>query len=140
MCWRGDFFNNVSTLNICIHGTIGLAATLALLVRIGPGAHRIDTPVGWGTATLCGNGTVEIDHVEVFGPLRDAALAESRNFALCPGKAYDRSPCGKPFSRSTHSRERFLGRVGVRSGGVLAGFRPNLENSGNLPLVRGDSI
>jgi len=35
----------------------------------------------------------EIDHVELFGPPSDAK-ANSRNFVLCPGKAYDRSPCG----------------------------------------------
>jgi len=35
----------------------------------------------------------EIDHVELFGPARSAG-AHSRNFVLCPGKAYDRSPCG----------------------------------------------
>jgi 4-hydroxyproline epimerase len=34
----------------------------------------------------------EIDHVELFGAARGAA--DSRNFVLCPGKAYDRSPCG----------------------------------------------
>jgi 4-hydroxyproline epimerase len=34
-----------------------------------------------------------IDHVELFGaPSR--ADADSRNFVLCPGAAYDRSPCG----------------------------------------------
>jgi 4-hydroxyproline epimerase len=33
----------------------------------------------------------EIDHVEVFS---ESAWADSRNFVLCPGKAYDRSPCG----------------------------------------------
>lgn len=33
----------------------------------------------------------EIDHVELFAP---AAEADSRSFVLCPGKAYDRSPCG----------------------------------------------
>jgi 4-hydroxyproline epimerase len=33
----------------------------------------------------------EIDHVELFVP---AERADSRNFVLCPGKAYDRSPCG----------------------------------------------
>lgn len=32
-----------------------------------------------------------IDHVELFAP---DAQADSRNFVLCPGKAYDRSPCG----------------------------------------------
>lgn len=35
----------------------------------------------------------EIDHVELFGPPRRAD-ADSRNFVLCPGLAYDRSPCG----------------------------------------------
>jgi 4-hydroxyproline epimerase len=35
----------------------------------------------------------EIDHVELFGPSAIDGL-DSRNFVLCPGKAYDRSPCG----------------------------------------------
>jgi proline racemase len=35
----------------------------------------------------------EIDHVELFGPPRRND-ADSRNFVLCPGLAYDRSPCG----------------------------------------------
>jgi 4-hydroxyproline epimerase len=34
-----------------------------------------------------------VDHVELFGPPHDPAN-DSRNFVLCPGKAYDRSPCG----------------------------------------------
>ncbi len=33
----------------------------------------------------------EIDHIELFGPSR---AADGRNFVLCPGGAYDRSPCG----------------------------------------------
>ena len=32
-----------------------------------------------------------IDHIELFA---DDAEADSRNFVLCPGGAYDRSPCG----------------------------------------------
>ncbi len=38
-------------------------------------------------------GYPEVDHVELFAdsPNPDA---DSRNFVLCPGKAYDRSPCG----------------------------------------------
>lgn len=35
----------------------------------------------------------EIDHIELFGPPHHATN-DSRNFVLCPGKAYDRSPCG----------------------------------------------
>ena len=35
----------------------------------------------------------EIDHIELFGA-PESAEANSRNFVLCPGNAYDRSPCG----------------------------------------------
>jgi len=37
-------------------------------------------------------GFPEVDHVELFGPPQ--AGGDARNFVLCPGKAYDRSPCG----------------------------------------------
>jgi proline racemase len=37
-------------------------------------------------------GFPEVDHVELFG--RPQAGGNARNFVLCPGKAYDRSPCG----------------------------------------------
>jgi proline racemase len=38
-------------------------------------------------------GFPEVDHVELFGP-PVSSWARSRNFVLCPGGAYDRSPCG----------------------------------------------
>jgi proline racemase len=38
-------------------------------------------------------GFPEVDHVELFGP-PTVRGAHSRNFVQCPGKAYDRSPCG----------------------------------------------
>ncbi len=38
-------------------------------------------------------GFPEVDHVELFAPSLRAG-AHSRNFVLCPGSAYDRSPCG----------------------------------------------
>jgi 4-hydroxyproline epimerase len=160
------FFNNVGFLGMCGHGTIGLIVTLAHLGRIGPGEHKIETPVGIVTATLHPGGEVsvanvpswrvkkgftaqapdigavtgdvawggnwfflvqehgqelslsrpgaadrladycwrvrqavnaqgfpEVDHVELYGPPKVAG-ANSRNYVLCPGKAYDRSPCG----------------------------------------------
>jgi len=160
------FFNNTGYLGMCGHGTIGLVVSLAHMGRIGPGVHRIETPVGTVEATLhedhsvsvrnvpsyryrqnvelqvpgyglvCGDiawggnwfflmaehgqriagDNVEaltaytyavqkaledqgirgedgglIDHIELFS---DDDKADSRNFVLCPGKAYDRSPCG----------------------------------------------
>ena len=157
------FFNNVGPLQMCGHGTIGLAVTLFHMGCMTPGEHRIDTPVGIVTATLHDTHrvtvwnvpsyrqrrevTVEVpgigpvtgdiawggnwfflvkderndlrinnveqlttitwnirqavnaafpepvDHIELFGPAHDPAN-HSRNFVLCPGKAYDRSPCG----------------------------------------------
>ena len=40
---------------------------------------------------ITGENGAEIDHVELFA---DTDSADSRNFVLCPGAAYDRSPCG----------------------------------------------
>jgi 4-hydroxyproline epimerase len=42
---------------------------------------------------ITGENGAEIDHIELFGPPENGH-SDSRNFVLCPGKAYDRSPCG----------------------------------------------
>ena len=42
----------------------------------------------------CGTSGAEIDHVELVAPPCDPAIVSSRNFVLCPGGQYDRSPCG----------------------------------------------
>jgi proline racemase len=44
-------------------------------------------------AAINAQGHPLVDHIELFAP-SDLAGANSRNFVLCPGKAYDRSPCG----------------------------------------------
>jgi 4-hydroxyproline epimerase len=161
------YFNNIGVIGMCGHGTIGLAVTLAHLGRIGPGVHRLETPVGIVSFELLGRNEVRItnieshrflkdvqvdvpgfgrvtgdiawggnwffltqdapcalnaanipaltraaqaiqdalndqgvvangapvDHIEIFGPPENPE-ANSRNFVLCPGGAYDRSPCG----------------------------------------------
>ncbi|WP_233841127.1 4-hydroxyproline epimerase [Dyella sp. 2HG41-7] len=162
------YFNNVSYLGMCGHGTIGLIRTLHHLGRIAPGRHRLETPVGmvgielhadghvsidnvesyrhakdvtldvpgygkvkgdiaWGgnwffitndtplpltlanqraltqyteairvaleAANIRGADDGEIDHIEINAPSTQAD-ADGRNFVLCPGLAYDRSPCG----------------------------------------------
>lgn len=40
---------------------------------------------------ITGADGAEIDHIELFSP---TPTADSRNFVLCPGLEYDRSPCG----------------------------------------------
>ena len=78
VAWGGNWFYLVED-----HGqTLSLANVETL------------TDVAWRIRTvLNGNGFPEVDHVELFGPPA-AAGANSRSFVLCPGKAYDRSPCG----------------------------------------------
>ena len=52
------------------------------------------TALTWGIRqAVNAQGFPEVDHVELFGPPTNS-WARSRNFVLCPGKAYDRSPCG----------------------------------------------
>ena len=51
------------------------------------------TDVSWRIRqAVNAQGFPEVDHVELFGP--PGCGGHSRNFVLCPGKAYDRSPCG----------------------------------------------
>jgi len=40
---------------------------------------------------ITGKNGKEIDHIELFSP---SEHADSKNFVLCPGREYDRSPCG----------------------------------------------
>lgn len=162
------FFNNVGYLNMCGHGTIGVAVALAHLGKIREGRCRLETPVGivsfeyqgdnvvslenipsyrhakgvgvdveghgplqgdiaWGgnwfflvsdhgqrlgadnvehltdfswrirqaleRQGITGANGGHIDHIELFGPPTQPD-AHGKNFVLCPGKAYDRSPCG----------------------------------------------
>ncbi|MDE3202527.1 MAG: proline racemase family protein [Acidobacteriota bacterium] len=44
-------------------------------------------------AGITGSNGAEIDHIELFAAPHNSAN-DSRNFVLCPGKEYDRSPCG----------------------------------------------
>ena len=44
-----------------------------------------------GQSGITGVDGAEIDHIELFA---DSPSAGSRNFVLCPGLEYDRSPCG----------------------------------------------
>lgn len=78
VAWGGNWFFLVDSA--------GPAIELANLEAFTDFAWRVRQAVN-------AQGFPEVDHVELFGasPL---AGAHSRNFVLCPGKAYDRSPCG----------------------------------------------
>lgn len=209
------FFNNVGYLGMCGHGAIGLVATLRHLGRIGPGRHRLETPVGEvaalldeagavtienvpsyravkdagvavpGLGTITGDiawggnwfflarehgervaldnverltevawrirqalGRAEVDHVELFGP-PTRSDADSKSFVLCPGKAYDRSPCGT----GTSAKVACLAADGKLSEGAVwrqesivgsvfeASYRRDGARDGHvLPSIRGEAF
>lgn len=91
---------------------------------------------------ITGTGGAEIDHVEVFGP-PSRSDADSRNFVLCPGAAYDRSPCGTGTSAkmaALHARGRLA--LGERwrqegiTGSVFTGWLTN-EGGRLVPHIQG---
>jgi len=213
------FFNNATTIPMCVHGTIGVVATLRHLGKIAPGRHRIETPAGvveveqhndgkvdvtnvpsrvlrtnvtldvegWGMVTgdiaWGGNGFflidgqgpavdfphiaeltrfgiavkaaladagldhidgIKIDHVEIFNSPTDPAMADSRNFVLCPGNAYDRSPCGTGVSAklaSLHAAGKLAEGVIWRQAGILnTVFEARIiaaTSQGILPAISG---
>jgi len=57
------FFNNVGTIGMCGHGTIGVVRTLSALGRISVGEHLIETPVGPVVATMHDDGRVSVRNV-----------------------------------------------------------------------------
>ncbi len=213
------FFNNVGYLGMCGHGTIGTIRTLQHLGRIGPGRHRLETPVGTVGIELLDDGRVSIDNVESYRHRKDVRLdvpgygsvvgdvawggnwffitadtplpltldhqraltvyteairaaleregitgadgaeidhielnaapgqpdADGRNFVLCPGMAYDRSPCGTGTSAKVAclAADGKLAAGAVwRQAGILGSvfevtFQPGA--SGVLPRITGSA-
>ena len=69
----------------------GLEITLANVERLTDFTVRVRQELERQGVT--GAADSEIDHIELTGPPRDS-FNHGRSFVLCPGKAYDRSPCG----------------------------------------------
>ena len=83
VAWGGNWFFLVSD-----HGQ---SLTLDNVARLTDCTQRIRAALERDGVT--GADGAEIDHIELFGP-PTRADCHSRNFVLCPGGAYDRSPCG----------------------------------------------
>ena len=82
VAWGGNWFFLVSE-----HGQRVASDNLAALTGYTSALRRALAAQG-----ITGADGAEIDHVELFA--NDDEGADSRNFVLCPGNAYDRSPCG----------------------------------------------
>jgi proline racemase len=90
---------------------------------------------------IAGDEGAAIDHVEVFGP-PGRPDADSRSFVLCPGGAFDRSPCGTGTSAkmaALHARgELALGapwRQESVTGSLFTGWLTARETAGGAELV-----
>ncbi|HEX8787094.1 MAG TPA: 4-hydroxyproline epimerase [Telluria sp.] len=81
IAWGGNWFFLAEGLDVDIR-----PANIAALARLSE--QIMDALREQG---ITGTGGAPIDHVELFSA---SDSADSRNFVLCPGKAYDRSPCG----------------------------------------------
>jgi len=83
VAWGGNWFYLVSD-----HGQ---ALSVDRIEELTEFTWRIRQALGANGIT--GDGGEEIDHIELYGP-PSSAESDSKNFVLCPGRAYDRSPCG----------------------------------------------
>ena len=93
-----------------------------------------------GTNKITGADGAEIDHIEVFG---SSVTADSRNFVLCPGLEYDRSPCGTGTSAKLAClyedgklKEGETWRQESVIGSVFEG-RVRVENDRIIPVITG---
>jgi 4-hydroxyproline epimerase len=92
---------------------------------------------------ITGAAGAEIDHIELYGP-PTLPQADSKCFVLCPGKAYDRSPCGtgtsakiaclfadgKLSERAVWRQESIIGSVfEARAVKAQEGVRPQIRGS-----------
>lgn len=95
-------------------------------------------------AGITGTDEAAIDHVECFGP-PTVSGANSRNFVLCPGETYDRSPCGTGTSAHMavlHARGKLpIGRQWTQEGIVGSTFTGWLEERDGaiVPHIRGNA-
>jgi proline racemase len=211
------FFNNVGTLPMCVHGTIGVVRTLASYCGLPAGEYRFETPAGFVSARHDGGDWVEVDNVasrrlrkdlrlrtrehgEVVGDVvwggnlfymlrdpggriaveefdrleslaRDIRLslqergicgedgaavdhvhigarpvaegADDQCFVLCPGGAYDRSPCGTGTAAKVAclAEDGLLeeGAQWIQRGAIGSDFQASYRRVGGkiFPTIRG---
>lgn len=105
---------------------------------------------------ITGEGGAWIDHVEVFGE-PSAPGAQSRNFVMCPGGAYDRSPCGtgtsaklaclaadgllapgEPYEQESTTGSVFVGSYQPAAGGIVPTITGRAFVTGESELIFSD--
>ncbi len=143
IAWGGNWFYLVSE-----HGQ---ELTLGNVDRLTDFTWRIRRALVRNGITGANGG--EIDHIELFGPPSQPGV-DSRNFVLCPGGAYDRSPCGtgtsarmaclfadgklregEPWRQESIIGSVFEGRIRVEAGELIPHIRGRAHITAEATLI-----
>jgi 4-hydroxyproline epimerase len=131
VAWGGNWFFLVSD-----HGQRVASDNLAALTGYTESLRKALAAQG-----ITGAEGAEIDHIELFAD--DDAGADSRNFVLCPGNAYDRSPCGTGTSAKiaclAADGKLAPGEVWTQASVIGSRFEASytVENGKVIPTLRG---
>jgi 4-hydroxyproline epimerase len=134
VAWGGNWFFLVSN-----HGETLKLARVDRLTEVTWRIRQALTAQG-----ITGTNGAEIDHIELFGP-PVVTGADSKNFVLCPGKAYDRSPCGTGTSAKlaclAADGKLAAGQVWRQESIIGSVFEGSVRIEGNavIPRIRGSA-
>ncbi len=132
IAWGGNWFFLVRSPEVPLP-----ASDIPALLRL-----TMDIRSALRAQGITGAGGAEIDHIELFSSPASPG-ADSRNFVLCPGAAYDRSPCGTGTSAKMavlHARgELGIGEEWVQESITGSRFTGWLASTarGLVPHIRG---
>lgn len=130
VAWGGNWFFLVSD-----HGQRVAPDNIARLTQFSSALREALERNG-----ITGAEGAEIDHIELFA---DDEHADSRNFVLCPGMAYDRSPCGTGTSAKlaclAADGKLAPGAVWRQASVIGSQFEASFEPAGDriIPTLRG---
>ncbi len=91
---------------------------------------------------ITGANGAEVDHVELFASTPEA---DSKSFVLCPGKAYDRSPCGTGTSAKLAclygDGKLQVGQIWKQQSVVGSIFEGSVQSDGDkiIPTITGEA-
>ena len=140
VAWGGNWFFLCNDHGMALEaGNVGALTAFALRVRAALEQQGVTGADG-----------AEIDHIELVGPPADARN-DARNFVLCPGGAYDRSPCGTGTSAKlaclaadgklapgvAWRQESVIGSVFTGRYARLESARPEVPANAVLPEIHG---
>lgn len=134
IAWGGNWFFLVADHRLSLRAE-NRATLIAAAIAV---RHALES------AGIRGKDGALIDHIEFTGPAENPANS-GRNFVLCPGSAFDRSPCGTGTSAKLAclygDGKLALGQIWRQEGILGTVFEGTLAVSGDLltPTIKGSA-